>query len=820
MKISFPTVLQTVGSLLVAVILLAILTIVLALTTFIEIDYGEQVVRYFVYDSWWFSLLLFLLAINIFGSMLLRSPWKRAYWSFWATHSGILVLLFGCWITAKWNQEANLTIFEGKSARFAVATGHHFALTPMDFNTGLPEDLASQLDRERRETITIPFNGGPLNWINYSRSVWFDKTQRPYRNTLWMLMNLSGWQNRVVFNKAVHTNRAGSKGAENISERERMKIEVLDYLSHSDKTPAGPLEMTVKWNTKERPSEKSKLQIAMQIGRMQGYESMMEIGLGAAQTFAQGEQMTFRVAESQAEAEAFLQSSPGKITSGLGVIVLVDRGEKHIISLDEVLQKQATFRVQRDAFRDRMSELMRKRQTVQSGGTPSPETGSLEEIDKQIAGLFKEISAVHKESFYPIQGTNLSLELSQFSMTGALVQTNPTDQSEQKTSPTGTSLQFTLHTPGEETDDLFLYAGRPDLNTPSQKFGVYGTYCIDVNYSKENAPNIFPPSILEQMSLPRLDLLQTPQGKILYRYWSCDRFLATGEVSTEGATSILPNEKHGVVLSDVKFVPHDLPGYRIIPVPYTRNQRYVPQQRVKLRCTVDGVVEEFWLLAQFSQLDLRHVSWEDESVREHFRWLHGKTGTFRLVYARNEVDLGFSLYLKKFTQKMEPGTQIAAQFSSLVDMRPPDETTDRMDLVQPRKPVEMFTDKKPDLKKAYNEIPTLRNDVLIRMNQPGVFTDQFTGRKYRVYQSGRQGPLGPLHPNSMDRRDFHYFYDKEILPDETEPRDSLYKTVLSVNYDPGRGLKYLGSALLVFGTAWMIYGRQRSGDDRRKKEDG
>ena len=192
---------------------------------------------------------------------------------------------------------------------------------------------------------------------------------------------------------------------------------------------------------------------------------------------------------------------------------------------------------------------------------------------------------------------------------------------------------------------------------------------------------------------------------------------------------------------------------------------------------------------------------------EQERWLHGKSETFRLAYARNEVDLGFSLYLKKFTQKMEPGTQIAAQFSSLVDMRPPEETADRMDLVQQRSPDEMFSSEKAEPRKVYDEIPVIRNNVLIRMNQPGMFTDQFTGRKYRVYQSSRQGPLGPLSPNPMDRRDFHYFYDKEILPGETEPRDSLYRSILSVNYDPGRGLKYLGSALLVFGTAWMIYGR-------------
>ena len=804
MKISLRSVLQIVGSLFVAMILLAVLTAVLGLTTFIDSAYGEPVVRYFVYDSWWFHMLLFLFSMNVLGSMLLRNPLKKNDWPFWTVHSGILVLLVGCFITAKGNQEANLTIIEGKSARFAVAHGNHFALTPMDFSSGPPKDLASRLDQERQDTVAVPFDGGPLNWKNYSYSTWYDKTQRPYRFPLWILMKLAGRQSGVIFNhKAKNTDLRTAAG---------VKIEVLDYLSNSDKTPAGPLEMAVKWNAKDRASEKVKLQIAPQIGRLRGEDSMFELGLGAAQTFAQGEQMTFRIAESQDEVEAFLQSSPGEIASGLGVSVFAYHGKKHVISLDDVQLKQVAGRSQRDALRDQMSELMRKRQAAQNG-TDSSLAESPKEIDARIARLFQEIKAADKESFYPIAGTNLSLEILRFSPSGALVQSDLSAASEsepasqQNRFSTGAMIHILLHTSGEETDQLLLYAGRPDLNTHAKKFGVYGTFCVNTTYSKKNALDVFPVSVLEQMSTPRLDFLQMPQGGILYRYWWKDRFLATGEVSSGQATSIVPNERYGVVLSDLKFTPHDLPGYRIVPVPYVKERRYVPDQRAKLRSTVDGVTEEFWILAQPSHQDLYRIPLNEEQVR----WLHGKNGTVRLVYARNEVDLGFSLYLKKFTQKMEPGTQIAAQFSSLVDMRPPEETANRMDLVQSRDSAEMFSDERPlsGEKEIFGEVPAIRKDVLICMNQPGLFTDQFTGRKYRVYQSGRQGPIGPLSTNPMDLWDFHYLYDKELLPGETEPRDSLYKTILSVNYDPGRGLKYLGCAMLVFGTAWIIYGRKK-----------
>ncbi len=36
-----------------------------------------------------------------------------------------------------------------------------------------------------------------------------------------------------------------------------------------------------------------------------------------------------------------------------------------------------------------------------------------------------------------------------------------------------------------------------------------------------------------------------------------------------------------------------------------------------------------------------------------------------------------------------------------------------------------------------------------------------------------------------------------------------YGSAFSVNYDPGRPLKYLGSFLLVFGSAWHFYIRRR-----------
>ncbi len=37
------------------------------------------------------------------------------------------------------------------------------------------------------------------------------------------------------------------------------------------------------------------------------------------------------------------------------------------------------------------------------------------------------------------------------------------------------------------------------------------------------------------------------------------------------------------------------------------------------------------------------------------------------------------------------------------------------------------------------------------------------------------------------------------------PRDELYQSTLTFNYDPGRGLKYFGCLMIVAGIAAMFY---------------
>jgi hypothetical protein len=136
----------------------------------------------------------------------------------------------------------------------------------------------------------------------------------------------------------------------------------------------------------------------------------------------------------------------------------------------------------------------------------------------------------------------------------------------------------------------------------------------------------------------------------------------------------------------------------------------------------------------------------------------------RAYHDSSHFDLGLQLYLHKFRRKLDPGSGTASHYSSLVDF------LDRSD--PPQK---------------------LQENVLITLNAPVDFADPQTGRTYRIFQAGF------LEPGRPGYREF------ERLVGKDPNRDGAFLSQLSVNYDPGRGLKYVGSLLIVAGIVMVYY---------------
>jgi hypothetical protein len=172
-----------------------------------------------------------------------------------------------------------------------------------------------------------------------------------------------------------------------------------------------------------------------------------------------------------------------------------------------------------------------------------------------------------------------------------------------------------------------------------------------------------------------------------------------------------------------------------------------PQPEVKVKLTVDGQTDEF---------DLRGTSGDGRDGRRHI--VESQSRKVAIALRPDTIDLGFQVYLHRFQRKLDPGADTASHYSSLVTF------LDRGD--PPR---------------------CIKDNVLITLNAPVDVADPKTGRSWRLFQASFKGPWKP------GDRGFDELADRE------HQRDQIYLSYLSVNADPGRGLKYFGSLMIVVG---------------------
>ena len=98
------------GSLKLALLLLATIAIACATATFTESRFDAAVARAWIYKAPWFIAWLGVLCINLFAVTLTRWPWQKKHTGFIITHYGIILLLVGAVIGSKSGFEGNVTL--------------------------------------------------------------------------------------------------------------------------------------------------------------------------------------------------------------------------------------------------------------------------------------------------------------------------------------------------------------------------------------------------------------------------------------------------------------------------------------------------------------------------------------------------------------------------------------------------------------------------------------------------------------------------------------------------------------------------------------
>jgi hypothetical protein len=98
------------GSLQLALILLATIAIACAIATFAESNFNTKIAQTYIYKAPWFQIWLAVLCVNLFAVTLTRWPWQKRHIGFVVTHYGIITLLIGAMIGMQTGFEGNVTL--------------------------------------------------------------------------------------------------------------------------------------------------------------------------------------------------------------------------------------------------------------------------------------------------------------------------------------------------------------------------------------------------------------------------------------------------------------------------------------------------------------------------------------------------------------------------------------------------------------------------------------------------------------------------------------------------------------------------------------
>jgi hypothetical protein len=154
------------GSLNVAVILLATIAGLIAFATIMESKFDTTVARYYIYDNPLFMVWLLFLALNLLCAAFTRWPWQRKHLGFVVTHAGIILMLAGAVIGKTLGFEAFVTLDKTKPPESRLVM--HEDILTVDTSGGIrgqvPFDVAMHPPTEARP-FSLPLEKSPLKLV-------------------------------------------------------------------------------------------------------------------------------------------------------------------------------------------------------------------------------------------------------------------------------------------------------------------------------------------------------------------------------------------------------------------------------------------------------------------------------------------------------------------------------------------------------------------------------------------------------------------------------------------------------------------------------
>lgn len=668
---------QFLASLGLAVTLIFVLAGTLALGTFVEAAFGTPASQFFVYRSWWFNLLIAMLAINIFCAAAIRFPWKRHQTGFVITHIGLLTLIFSALISRLYGIDAQMPVFEGESSHWAQNDDFLFEIAIRD-ESG---NAASQIP------YSLRFFG--MNWVGIAACVLtllliavgvaaaalYSSRRKDYRYlfgslglsglsllamAVWVAMHYAyakqelpiaqspgtrvervkfspgpmSWQDLDQFSPfsgkatAKHLayapaiwvsmrNRAG----QTLYNRDGIKLEVLDYLADSEEAVLPRLNLRLSAPAEKKVDEEGRSVDAEPVWtpieglspEVSPNEEQFPVGLPKREQVGGGV-FVFGLAANEAEEQAFLSNKPNGPLGEQGQVVLNVGGKTHRFLVGEHADGEKFDLA--DGWQARVANYYPTAQPT-------------------------ELSAMRK---------------------GQPMAAHPNAEITQPFLPAVEVELFEKADAEEPTAKLTLFAVTSNANVQAHEENIYGAYWFDQSsLSSEER---------QQLGVARIEFLQghrltdTEPFELFYRYWNGSKLVSSGQLPLEGSKEnavdafVMPIATLKMYVDSYEGA--DVAETTMIGLPFEREMTRVHFPAAKVRLTVDGEAEEFWIQSYLGAPD------EEPPLDNQ---VHFTAGDHRLVSLKMPIDMfdiGFRVYMQDFERRLDPGTSQPSHYSSAV----------------------------------------------------------------------------------------------------------------------------------------------------------
>lgn len=150
-------------------VLFLVFATAMGIGTFIETDYGTNTARIWIYNSWWFELIILLFLINFIGNIKRYHLLRREKWSILLLHAAWIFIIIGAFITRYISDEGILSLREGETQNFYLSENSYITVFVDGKSNG--QDLRKSY---REKVLFSPYTNNFFQWKSDFKGQAFD----------------------------------------------------------------------------------------------------------------------------------------------------------------------------------------------------------------------------------------------------------------------------------------------------------------------------------------------------------------------------------------------------------------------------------------------------------------------------------------------------------------------------------------------------------------------------------------------------------------------------------------------------------------------